>query len=228
MGVTVVVPAFERSHHLRLTLQSILNYPAEDWLQIILIDDGGTPEIKAVADEFPEAQYVRLDREGRWKNPGRALNVGLRLAKGLVTIIQHSGIVARPGALERIVELVEADNYSAVLARIEENGHEVCGSFRPYFLLGGMMTEHFKAIRGYDEDFTEYGYEDDDLAIRLGAMGIRFDHRQDIVGEHMPHGRHDLAGEMERMRTLHYRKIEELRAGQIDLVRNKDREWGAL
>jgi glycosyltransferase involved in cell wall biosynthesis len=225
--VSIVVPAFQRPDHLRATLASIFGQWCSEY-EVIVVDDGGMREIKEVCDEFPAARYYRLDRESRWKNPGRALNVGLRLAEGKWTIIQHSGIVSCGDTTAQIHALLVDQPSVAILARINEQGVEVCGSQRPYFLLGGMLTQHFLAIRGYDEDFTEYGYEDDDLAVRLSAFGIRFDHRWDIIGEHLPHPRTCTGDDMERMRSLHYRKIEDLRAGRIDVVRNKGREWGSL
>lgn len=227
--VSVVIPAHLDGTRLHATLNALFMLaPSRLCFEVLVVNDGAAPEIKAVADLFP-VRYAEIVRESvRWRNPGRAMNVGIRNAEGYVTIINHSGIVARTPFIEPIFEAVSGDTGVAPLARIEENGREVSGSQRPYLLLGGVLTAHLQRLRGYDEDFTEYGYEDDDLAVRLGAIGVRFDHRVDIVGEHLWHPRHDLGAEMERMRTLHYQKMEEFRAGRLGVERNLGREWGAI
>lgn len=224
--VSVVVPAFERPQHLEATLDAIFSTMGWDdtWWELILVDDGGAPEIKALAVQF-DVRYYRLERETRWKNPGQALNVGIRAASGEFTIICHSGIVPREGTLKAIVERLETQDVAA-LARVYENGAEVPGSHRPYFLCGGIRTRRLLELRGYDEDFTEYGYEDDDLAARLTLRGVAFERWG--AADHLPHARHaGLAAEMERMREVHYHKMAEMCRGQIDAVRNVDRDWGS-
>jgi glycosyltransferase involved in cell wall biosynthesis len=228
MDVTIVVPVFNRRDALAQTLYPIY-LGSRLTTEIIIVNDGSTEEIRSaiLIPPFSDLRYIRLDRPGQWKNPGRALNVGLRLAQGEVTIICHNGIVPEGDAIDRLYDAVIVSPDTATLARIEENRQEVSGSKLPYFLLGAMGRRHFQEVRGYDEDFTEYGYEDDDLAVRLIAKGIKFVHRSDILGTHLPHGRHDLMGEMQRMQALHQRKMEQFNRGEIGIVRNLDREWGA-
>jgi len=230
--LTVVVPVHNRIEHFKQTMASFFNAPDLGVShQFIVVDDtSNEPGLIEAINAMPLAvEYQRLNRgDSRWRNPSRPLNVGIRRALGTVTVICHSGIVPRAGALYDLYGHIMDDSGSAHLARIEENGVEVSGSQRPYFLFGGMLTAPLQHIRGYDEDFTEYGYEDDDLAFRLHMMGFGFKHHPTIIANHLPHERHDLGAEMERMRQIHYRKMALISTGEISVIRNLDREWGAL
>lgn len=219
---SIIVPAFERPHHLRATLDVVCDGNSE----VIVVDDGSADTlIRQTAMDY-DVRYYRLDRRGVWKNPARALNVGIRAASGEFTIINHSGIVGSASAIQQIVTVLREMDV-AVLAKVSENGVEVSGSYRPYFLLGGMRTSYFLRLRGYDEDFTEYGYEDDDFALRLVAAGVDIQHWREIQAEHLPHQRHYTGPEMERMRQLNFQKTTDMAAGRIGIFRNLGRDWGA-
>lgn len=234
IDLTIVVPVHERYDHMAQTLMAIHDQLEHSPMrsEVIVVNDGSTSmltltHLNALFHE--RLHYHYITREPGWRNPGRAQNVGLRTAQGEFTVICHNGIVPRtPQLFTEMWEALRRQPAIAVLARIEENGAEVPGSQRDYFLLGGMKTNEFQSLRGYDEDFTEYGFEDDDLALRLHARGIRFVHRSDLLGEHLWHERGEYYGRgMENMRRLHYEKIRQLNAGEIGLVRNLNREWGA-
>jgi hypothetical protein len=195
-----------------------------------VVDDSSIENVPAVLEELPyDVEYFRIERGGtRWLNPARPLNAGILRSKGRFTVMCHTGIVPSHDALSKLYDHMVAQDNHAHLARITENGVEVPGSQRPYFLFGGMDTKALRFLRGYDEDFTEYGYEDDDLAFRLNMMGVKFFHHPDITAVHMPHERHNLGAEMERMRQIHYMKMAQMSTGEIGVVRNLDRLWGEL
>jgi glycosyltransferase involved in cell wall biosynthesis len=229
VDVTIVIPVYNRIEDFRATLDGFFHTTRLGLRhEFIVVDDGSTEDVVGNLHPSLPTDYYRLERENVWKNPSRAMNVGLRLARGKVTILCHTGIIPLTHAVEQIFDGVMQEPNAAILARVDENGVEVSGSHRPYFLLGGMHTGHFQALRGYDEDYTEYGYEDDDLAVRLASRGIQFIHRADIRGKHIAHGRHDVFPGMERMRQLHFEKMVKFNKGEIGQERNLNREWGAL
>ncbi len=103
--VSVIVPNYNGAALLRDCLQSVRrqSYPE---LEPIVVDDGssdGSAEI--VRCEFPEVRLVRLARNGGF---ARAVNAGIRAARGEIVALLNNDAVAEPtwiaelvGALER-------------------------------------------------------------------------------------------------------------------------------
>lgn len=220
---TIVVPTFERPSHLQATLESIRSFASDT--PVVVINDGGPASLKDVVDQFPQAQYLFLSRPGHWKNPARAFNAGIRQVETEITIIQHSGIVQETPAVEQFTKIISEKPRVAVFGQVREAGTVLCGTYypRPYFFLGALRTEHFVALGGFDEDYTEYGYEDDDFAWRLERYGIEFLFEDSILGQHLPHPRGNFGDQMVRMhRLFDKKKIEGT------TIRNVGRNWGQL
>ena len=80
-------------------------------------------------------------------------------------------------------------------------------------------------LRGFDEDYTGAGFDDDDLADRLGASGIDFVFSDVLVHHqwHAPAGSYD---DVEKMRALYQQKLAAMLRGELGLVRNVGRDWG--
>ncbi len=227
--VTVVIPVFNRVELLKRTLDGFFHHSHIGLKQrFIVVDDGSTEDVKSVLHTALPIEYIRLEREGCWKNPGRAMNVGLRLSDATVTIICHTGIIPATNVIEQVYHAVMREPSKAILGKVFEFAQETAGSQRPYFLLGGMLTEHFQRVRGYDEDFTEYGFEDDWLAHCLSLEGIQFEHRPEIHGDHVYHPREYSGQEIERMQKLYSNKLVQLAQGRITTISNLNREWGAI
>lgn len=92
----------------------------------------------------------------------------------------------------------------------------------PYLLC--MQKEEFMAIRGYDEDFTGYAADDNDLVSRLLHVGCEHC-RVDARIIHLYHGaRCDAQLHPENPEWAHNYKLFVDRQGQD--VRNVGREWG--
>jgi hypothetical protein len=92
--------------------------------------------------------------------------------------------------------------------------------------LMGLYKDEIVQIGGYDEDFTGYASEDNDLIERLKSNGcIHFKVNTSIV--HLHHGvRSDSGFHWEEPRWAHNRKLYEERKGQV--VRNEGRSWGEV
>ncbi len=225
----MIVPVHNRLDHFQQTMGAFLNHTRPDVsTQFIVVNDNCDGAVDIIDGLTFDVEHYHLYRNGSgWRNPSYPLNVGIRHAKGWATVICHSGIVPPHEGIYDLYDHIEADPMGVHLARVTERNIEVSGSQRPYMLFGGMRTAALKYLRGYDEDFKEYGYEDDDLAFRLNLLGYTFRHYPEITANHIPHERHELNAEMERMRQLHYHKMSQMMRGEISLIRNLNRDWGA-
>jgi glycosyltransferase involved in cell wall biosynthesis len=227
--ISLCMTTFNRAPQLAMTLRSIRDQNVPD-LEIVLIDDGVDDEItRWVAQSFEVDKYVQLRRPASvdYRNAARPLNIGLRLTAGEIVILQnaecmHIGDVILP-LVSRVTE------HNAVFAKcvaldIEGKEEQVyCGTAnpRPYFFCGAMLREHFIRLRGFDEDYVGYGYEDDDFADRLRREHISFEFADDIVVHHQWH---EPAGivDMSTNECMYKWKLSE------PTVRNMQREWGKI
>jgi GT2 family glycosyltransferase len=86
----------------------------EGELRCIVVDNGssdGTHE--AVGSAFPDAQVVRHSKNVGF---GQAVNEGARAGRGAYVLILNSDVVARPGAVGRLVAYLECNESCAVVA----------------------------------------------------------------------------------------------------------------
>jgi len=92
---------------------------------------------------------------------------------------------------------------------------------RPYFFCGAIRREWIMKLRGFDEDYQGYGYEDDDMADRLRRSGVTFEFT-DIEVEHQWHPPAGLQGDLSKGEAMYAAKRQE------PVERNLGREWGVL
>jgi GT2 family glycosyltransferase len=228
--LSIVLTTFNRAPQLALTLRSIREQPSGSQAEIVVVDDGVDDDHTPwVCQAFHVEQYIKLNRGASlsYRNAARPLNVGLRHATGDVVILQNAECLhAGTNVIDRLICRIRHDN--AVFAHVvalDKDGNEgavYCGheNQRPFFFCGAMRREWFTRLRGFDEDYVGYGYEDDDFADRLRREKVKFAFTNVLVH----HQWHEPAGEidMTENRAMYERKCCE------PVVRNQQREWGAL
>jgi len=233
MRASVITCTFNRDGVLRKTLASLCSQEVPD-VELLVIDDGSTDKTPSVVVEFPRVRYIRLNTLSKWKNPAHAMNVGIQQSVAPIIIFHSSGVVAESDTIEQLTSLVEANPDVAVFGRVysPDIDHVNEKNKRAVFALGAMRREHFETLRGFDEDFTDYGAEDNDMAQRIReGLKLRVIHDDRIVGRHQKHARHHDQGSKpdgpRLMSLLWASKRRAWAAGRINHVRNLKREWGA-
>jgi GT2 family glycosyltransferase len=169
--------------------------------------------------------------QGGYKNPAKPNNAGVKRATGEVIILQNPECMhMSENLIERLTNQVTDD--SAVFCRalsLKQDGTAdqwYChGDYnaRPFFFCGAIKRAWFETLRGFDEDFLHYGYEDDDFAYRLTAAGVRFDF-SDLEVWHQWH----VPGSGNMSSDLYDAKRKLFLEGKIGIERNLNREWGEL
>jgi glycosyltransferase involved in cell wall biosynthesis len=229
MRVSVVTCTFNRAEFLRKTLLSIFSQALLPEFELLVIDDGSTDHTRDIVAEFPFVRYIRLNRPGHWKNPSRALNVGIRQARAPIILFHSGGIVSETNTIAELTALVEQNPDAACFGKLLAGNATWVSSAnrRIVFTLGAMRTEHFYTLRGFDEDYTDYGGEDHDMALRLTkGLHLRVIHDDTIVARHLPHP--GSRQSVTTMATLRARKNEEWDRGKINHIRNLNRDWGVV
>lgn len=86
--VSVVLPTYNRAHHLQRSVGSVLHQSFRDF-ELIIVDDGSTDDTRDVVAGFrdPRVRYVARERNG---GVAAARNTGVRAASGTYLAFQDS------------------------------------------------------------------------------------------------------------------------------------------
>lgn len=198
MIVSVVIPTRNKRPLLARTLAALEAQTGgpEAW-EIVVVDDAsadGTAEMLAASAARPGSRLriVRCDA-----NVGRAAarNRGVAAAAGRWLLFLDDDILAGPGLLAAHLSRLAAGADVGTIGRVRtapeivdaphfhyldtRGAAKVAGEAVParYFVTqnAAVPRDAFRAVGGFDERFSAYGFEDAELAFRLaGRCGLRF------------------------------------------------------
>lgn len=234
--VSICMCSYRRAPLLRRTLESIAEqrFPS---LEVVVCedgDDGGAT--RAVCEEFGARYFQRKNRPDQpYSNPAAPFNIAIRRARGEILILQNPECRhAAPDVIERLAAPHRSESHLAVFAAVmalDVVGNQLLWychprySARPFFFCGSVRREHVWRIRGFDEDFTGYGYDDDFFALCLNSVGVRFVFRDDVPVEHQWHEGTNCFG-LKTNHAMFQKKLQEFSVRGPES--NAGREWGSL
>jgi len=226
-------------------------------LEIVVINDSkDDEETKKICSDFG-AKYILSGRKDTdsswWRGPGKALNIGIKKAKGDVIIISGSEMflldntcifnIVQPvfeneknlgvssnskddikGDFLNCIESSDTKNLDNIFESCIKLSNEI-----PFFM--AISKTSLFNIRGYDEDFSNYaGYDDNDIAFRLIATGHKYVETECRVVHLYHHRFYDLKNDTDE---LDFKKVMER---NLNLFNDKKKEspirnpngWGEL
>ena len=152
-------------------------------------DDAHQTELQRLA-ETHEARVLRTDTKETW-NKSRALNIGIRAARGRYVLCTDCDMVFAPNFLSTLLETQRAEDDGAfVLCQSRDLPESMAerrwsredvdtlisrSSYRARQGTGAcqMATRtFFEALRGYDEGYKGWGQEDSDMTYRATRAGL--------------------------------------------------------
>ncbi|MBI4446811.1 MAG: glycosyltransferase [Acidobacteria bacterium] len=214
MEFSVIIPTFNRASILRKTLQGLASNAATlqnpQW-EVCVVDDGSTDDtpstVEYLAAGFPVS--LRYLKQANRKQ-GAARNLGARSAAGNYLVflgddtipasnflVEHQrshqnkdpGVVVigyTPWAADfrttRFMNYVGEQGWQFGFALIQ-NPEELPFNFF-YTSNLSISRDFFLSAGGFDEDFTEYGWEDIELSLRLQKAGMRLIYNSRAVAYH--------------------------------------------
>jgi hypothetical protein len=251
--LSLIYPICDRTALFATTLQTLtVQTLPPDEFEVLVVDDGGTdPDLllllSTAVSHGLRIRYFRIDIhkvpfplyqfEGRFNDPGPALNVALRRAEGDRVVISHPEIYhCYRSNLDQMAswplgpkDALICDVYDPSMADDPILKGMIGGGpgQRPLHFLGVYPKEFFCAIGGYEEEFVKgWGYQDTELVSRWQKSGGRFLFSGDrILGIHQPHPRveHITQDGLPPAKALY----EKLSQDPTFLVANVGREWGS-
>src|SRR3954464_11410954 len=218
--LSVVIPTRDRWDVLRGTLEALgAQAPGDFATEIVVVNNGasGTLDLEKSAHSLTVVDEPR---------PGAAAarNAGIAAASAdLILFLGDDCRPARPGFLSGHVAAHRAagDPWLAVVGGIEPDPAVAGTPFMRWLARSGKLIdesgftgdwrsfytgnvslsrEALLAVGGFDERFSGYGWEDADLALRLGDHGLRLEQRRDLLVHHVHE--YDLAASLARMEAV--------------------------
>ncbi|MBK9258520.1 MAG: glycosyltransferase [Polyangiaceae bacterium] len=193
--LSVVIPLRNRSGvRLENCLRSLRwqeGVPGED-VEIVSSDFGSVPEHRDALQEAAKAHGATVyytPTQGLW-NRSRALNIGIKRARGQYTFCTDVDMVLAPTFFKTLLDTQEKlGGRGLLMCQCLDLGKETEGrvvdfadleswkrsaTYRSARGLGGCQcaeTQWFHGVRGFDEKYTYWGAEDNDLARRAEKDG---------------------------------------------------------
>ena len=102
--VSIIIPTYDRTDFLKLTIESVINQTYEN-IEIIVIDDG-TPHDGnlLLCQTFEKVKYIKIENSG---GPAKPRNVGINLAKGKYAAFIDDDDLWLPHKIETQVNILE-------------------------------------------------------------------------------------------------------------------------
>ena len=178
-ALAVVVATQSRAGRLRALLASLAAQDAE--LEVIVVADGATPAVHAVAD----AAGVRVLRRDPGRGPAAARNAGWRSASAPLVAFTDDDCVAAPGWAAALLAAADEPAGAVVQGRVEPLPAERdrIGPFArtlwvreagPFYQTANVLYPRavLERLGGFDEAYAFPAGEDTDLGWRAREAGV--------------------------------------------------------
>jgi glycosyltransferase involved in cell wall biosynthesis len=185
--VSVVIPFKRNLPQLAECLSAFR--PLPDWAEVIVVADGAVDSCRALATAS-DSHLIEIPQS---RGPAAARNYGARVASGELLIFVDADVVAAPGVLTRIRDVMQRrPDVAAVFGAYDEAPrdrhfmaqyrnlshsyfHQASGGDAVTFWagLGAVRRDVFVALGGFDERFTRPCVEDIELGYRMRERGCR-------------------------------------------------------
>ncbi len=205
-AVSIIIPTYNRSALLCEAIQSVLAQTCRDF-EVIVVDDGSTDDTRQVVAGFgPPVRYVYQDNRGR----SAARNRGLREARGRYLLFLDSDDLLLPSSLEMLSACFDAhrgagavhsgcqycDANAKPVHQVPTEGQPSAPFLDRLALANVVGAIHSVLVRREWLDRVDEHLvicEDQDLWLRLAAMGCEFHRIDDVTCLYRLHAENTLA-----------------------------------
>ena len=216
IDVSIGICSRNRSATLEQVLLSLRDQTlGHDRFEVVLVDDGSTDDTAAMVSRVrSQVDYALCYLWQPHSALASARNTGIRAARGQVMLYIDDDVMAHPRLLEE--HLVVHRQYDRCVC----NGwvNHVTEAVRPetpkftaadistsFFWTSNVSVKlaHLKEACCFDEDFKEYGWEDQELGLRLMAIGLKKRNNYKAIGFHIkkPPTQSNIAGTLAQARA---------------------------
>ncbi len=143
---------------------------------IIIVDYGSTEKnLKWERELFSKFKFIEVKRNTEVFNKCRALNIGIKASKTPFILQSDIDSIFSSNFVEEVMKVLKSNKKAIVLCRktdLSKDGSEMKLHGVSYGSCVGISTDWLKSVHGYDEKYTLWGGEDDDMYIRASLAGF--------------------------------------------------------
>jgi hypothetical protein len=176
--VSVILPFYKKYHDFVKVLPANAKYFSRPGVEVILVMDEPTEEqeVLNLIRHYPHIHWLVIvnDKEHAWRNPTKALNVGIKHASKKYTLVISPESEMATDIMYQFRSAIQGNQDYC----IGQFHFKVYGTSRCYIVglpYGSIMVsrDNLVKIGGYDESFSKWGGDDDNLRSRLKLLGVR-------------------------------------------------------
>lgn len=191
--LSVVIPCYNMGAYVSEAIDSVLSYPKQDDVEIIIVNDGSNDDgyTKSVLDNYNINNLTVIHQKN--KGLSNARNIGIKLANTPYIIPLDADNRLRHGYINKGISILNSNPNIALVYSDNRNfglrnQDTVVGGFDISKLLKKnyidacvvLRKSAWESINGYDEGMVK-GYEDWDLNMRLFLKGWEFKYISEIM-----------------------------------------------
>jgi len=236
--VSIVLSCYQRAKQLTNTLDSIRMQDFRN-IEVIVVEDGDDGQTQHIARRFG-AKYFQKKRAElpAFQNPSRVHNIGIKQATAPIVILQGGEVKYKtPHTVYRIADTIDHKPCyaSPFVESLDKDGkfeewycHPKDGN-RAGWIINFCLAvprQTLLSIGGFEESYTGYGFEDDQLMFSLDRVGLRALWVDDTVS-HQWHERKGYNYAADGRGQFNEFRKQVLNEGR-PAVANVGREWGRL
>ncbi|MBQ7568652.1 glycosyltransferase family 2 protein [bacterium] len=207
--ITVQICSHNRCQTLKKVMESLIDQTFDpSRFELVLVDDGSTDGTEAMVRSLEVPYHITYCKHTRNQGLSTARNTGLKAAQGKVILIIDDDVIADPHLLEEHWKTQQ--KYDKCVC----NGwvNHVTKPERPAapkFTMADISTSFFWTSNVslkrrdifeaglFDEDIKEYGWDDQEMGLRLMAIGVKKHNNYKAIGFHVK--RSPRRGDLERI-----------------------------
>ncbi|MCE1245147.1 MAG: glycosyltransferase family 2 protein [Firmicutes bacterium] len=196
MDISIQICTYNREHLIGKALEALFNQNYDkDKYEIVLIDDGSTDGTADVIKSLkPPCKFTYIHQQNSGLSKGR--NVGIRAAQGEIVLFVDDDIMASENLIAEHMKIHREFPKSVVRGWVNHVDDLDKPGKQPKFTMQDISTAFFwtsnvsvakkylEEAGLFDETFTEYGWEDLELGLRLRALGLTLKYNRNAIVSH--------------------------------------------
>ncbi|MFN8609901.1 MAG: glycosyltransferase [Vulcanimicrobiota bacterium] len=216
IDVSIGICSRNRAGTLEQVLLSLCDQTiGSDRFEVVLVDDGSEDDTAEMVRRVrPQINY---ELAYLWQPHGAlatARNTGIRASRGQVMLYIDDDVLAHPRLLEEHMRVHRQFdrcvcngwvNHVTEAVRPDQPKFTAADISTSFFWTSNVSVKlaHLKEAGCFDEDFKEYGWEDQELGLRLMAIGLKKRNNYKAIGFHIkkPPTQANVAGALAQARA---------------------------
>jgi glycosyltransferase involved in cell wall biosynthesis len=198
--VAVVIPAYRAEATVQLCVDAVCRSTIGHPVQIIVVDDGGNPQLARRLESYP----VTIVATGDVGSAAYARDLGARHGDSEILLFLDADVIVEPGAIKKLVQPIHDGEAHATVGNYSRQLHGLsfAQSYKQLYVshiysrrhgyitnefwtaLGAVKTSVYRNLRGFDTSVRGATGEDVDFGIRLTQANCRILQKADAVGQH--------------------------------------------